>query len=219
MNQNRNQTVIKSGYLFILVNFLLAIFNIIVGLISNSITIVSDALHSLTDTISGILVIISEKLANHKKFNQKRVQIERATTIIIAIIIMTVGIHIIIDAYEALISPERVDYSPAVIIVLIASIVAKYLLAAYLKNTGKKIKSNVLIASSTETMNDALISIAVLASAIIYLVWHVNLEAYLSIIIAIVIIKVGLEFIFPHLSKHHHHHLETDSDHDHCHKK
>ena len=219
MDKKRSKIIVNSGYLFILTNFLLAIFNFLVGLISNSIAIISDAIHSLTDTISGILIIVSEKLAGHKKFNQKRTQIERSTTIIIAIIIVVIGIHIMIESFEAIIEPEQVDYSPAVIIVLIASIAVKYLLAAYLKNTGKKIKSNVLIASGAETMNDTLISIAVLTSAIIYLIWHIDLEAYLSVIIAIIIIKVGLEFIFPHLSKHHHHHLESDPDHDHCHKK
>lgn len=219
MDKKRSKIIINSGYIFILTNFLLAIFNILVGVISNSIAIISDALHSLTDTISGILVIVSEKLANHKKFSQKRAQIERFTTIAIAIIIVAIGIHIMVESFEAIMEPEQVDYSPAVIIVLIASIAVKYLLATYLKNTGKKIKSNVLIASGAETMNDTLISIAVLASAIIYLIWHVDIEAYLSVIIAIIIIKVGLEFIFPHLSKHHHHHLETDPDHDHCHKK
>ncbi|MBR2994122.1 cation diffusion facilitator family transporter [Candidatus Saccharibacteria bacterium] len=219
MDKKRSKIIVNSGYLFILTNFLLAIFNILVGMVSNSIAIFSDAIHSLTDTISGILVIVSEKLASHKKFNQKRTQIERTTTIIIAIIIIVIGVHIMIESFEAIIEPEQVDYSPAVIIVLIASIAVKYLLAAYLKNTGKKIKSNVLIASGAETMNDTLISIAVLTSAIIYLIWHIDLEAYLSAIIAIIIIKVGLEFIFPHLSKHHHHHLESDPDHDHCHKK
>ena len=219
MDKKRSKIIVNSGYLFILTNFLLAIFNILVGMVSNSIAIISDAIHSLTDTISGILVIVSEKLASHKKFNQKRTQIERTTTIIIAIIIVAIGGHIMIESFEAIIEPEQVDYSPAVIIVLIASIAVKYLLAAYLKNTGKKIKSNVLIASGAETMNDTLISVAVLVSAIIYLIWHVDLEAYLSVIIAIIIIKVGLEFIFPHISGHHHHHLESDPDHDHCHKK
>ena len=106
-----------------------------------------------------------------------------------------------------------------VIIVLIASILAKYALAFYLKGTGRKIKSNVVIASGAETMNDCLISVAVLISAVIYLIWHIDVEAYLSIAISVVIFKIGIEFIFPHLSKHHHHHLESDPDHDHCHKK
>ena len=218
-SKNRSQTIVKSGYLFILINFLLAVFNIIVGLLSNSLAIASDAVHSLTDSISGFLIIISEKLAVHHKFSKYRATIERITTIIIALIIILVGIEIIILSVKNIISPEEVDYSFPTIIVLIASIATKYLLASYLKKTGKVIKSNVLIASAAETMNDTWISIAVLISAIIYLIWQINIESYISIIIALVIVRIGLEFIFPHLSKHHHHHLESNPDHDHCGKK
>ena len=213
MKNSRSKTIQKSGYLFILTNFLLAIFNIIVGLLSNSLAIASDAIHSLTDSISGFLIIISEKLAAHHKFTQYRAKIERITTIIIALIITAVGVEIVVLSIKNIISPEEVDYSAPTIIVLIVSIIAKYALATYLRKTGKSIKSNVLVASGAETMNDTWISIAVLISAVIYLIWHINIESYISLIIAIVIIKVGLEFIFPHLSKHHHHHLENNPDH------
>lgn len=213
MKNSRSRTIQKSGYLFILTNFLLAIFNIIVGILSNSLAIASDAIHSLTDSISGFLIIISEKLAAHHKFTQYRAKIERITTIIIALIITIIGVEIVVLSIKNIISPEEVDYSAPAIIVLIVSIIAKYLLAIYLKKTGKSIKSNVLVASGAETMNDTWISIAVLISAVIYLIWHINIESYISLIIAIVIIKVGLEFIFPHLSKHHHHHLENNPDH------
>ena len=213
MKNSRSRTIQKSGYLFILTNFLLAIFNIIVGVLSNSLAIASDAIHSLTDSISGFLIIISEKLAAHHKFTQYRAKIERITTIIIALIITVVGVEIVVLSIKNIISPEEVDYSAPTIIVLIVSIIAKYALATYLKKTGKSIKSNVLVASGAETMNDTWISIAVLISAVIYLIWQINIESYISLIIAIVIIKVGLEFIFPHLSKHHHHHLENNPDH------
>lgn len=212
-NKVRSKIIIKSGWLFILTNFLLGIFNIVVGLISNSIAIISDAAHSFIDAISGFLVIISEKLASHKKMMVKRQKIERITTVMIAIIIIIVGIHIIIEAIEKLIEPGEVDYTWPTMIVLIVSIAAKYLLADYLKKAGRKFKSNVLIASGAETMNDTLISVAVLGSAIIYLIWQVDIEAFVSLVIALVIIKIGLEFIFPQISKHHHHHLEKDSRH------
>lgn len=213
MNNSRSKTIQKSGYFFILTNFLLAIFNIIVGILSNSLAIASDAIHSFTDSISGFLIIISEKLATHHKLTQHRAKIERITTIIIALIITIIGVEIVILSIKNIISPEEVDYSAPTIIVLIVSIIAKYALATYLKKTGKSIKSNVLIASGAETMNDTWISIAVLISAVVYLIWQINIESYISLIIAIVIIKVGLEFIFPHLSKHHHHHLEKNPDH------
>ena len=135
------------------------------------------------------------------------------TTIIIAIIIIVVGVDILAESIEKIFVPEEVEYSIPTIIVLIASIATKYLLARYLKTTGISIKSNVLVASGAETMNDTWISIAVLVSAVIYLIWHVDIEAYVSIIIALVIIKIGLEFIFPHISHHHHHHLENTIEH------
>ena len=210
---SRSHAIVKSGYLFILVNFLLAIFNTIVGLLSNSIAIISDAAHSLIDSISGVLIIVSEKLANHHKLNQHRTKIERITTVLIALIIVTAGIHIIIESTEKLFETDPVDYSLTTILVLVASIAAKYALAIYLKNTGKKIKSSVVSASGAETMNDTLISVAVLISAVIYLIWKVDIEAYVSIAISLIIFKVGLEFIFPKISHHHHHHLESDPDH------
>ena len=219
MEKGRSKTIVKSGYLFIATNFLLAVFNIVIGILANSVAIISDATHSLIDAISGFLVVVSEKLASHKKMTDYRTRIERATTIIIAIIIIITGIHIIVESIEKFTENDSPDYSVATIIVLIASILAKFALAKYLKTTGKRIKSKVVEASGAETMNDTWISVAVLISAIVYLIWKVDIEAYVSIIIALVIIKVGLEFIFPHISHHHHHHLEKDSDHDHCGKK
>lgn len=213
MMENRTKTIVKSGYVFILINFLLAIFNLIVGFISNSLAIASDAIHSLIDSVSGFIIIISEKMASHRKFTLYRQKIERIATIIIALIIIFTGVQIIIVSAKNIITPGEVEYSPATIIVLVASIIAKFLLAKYLKTTGKTIRSSVLEASGAETLNDTWISVAVLVSAIIYLIWQINLESYISLIIAIVIIKIGLEFIFPHISKHHHHHLETSPDH------
>ena len=219
MKNDRSKIIVRSGFLFILVNFLLAAFNLVVGIISNSLAIISDSAHSLIDAVSGIIIIGSEKLARSHKFTDKRVKIERITTIIIAFIIIAVGIHIVIEAIEKLIDPEEVEYPLPVIIILIVSILAKYALAFYLKRQGQKYDSNVLTASSAETMTDTLISVAILISAFIYLIWQIDLESYLSIFISIIIFKVGLEFIFPHLSTHHHHPFDKHPDHDHCGKK
>ena len=217
--KSRTKIINQSGWLFIFVNFLLAIINVIIGLLANSLAIISDAIHSLIDSISGFLIIISEKLANHRKLTTYRAKIERATTIIIALIIIAVGVHILIESIEKIVEPEEVTYSVATILVLIISITLKWLLANYLKKTGREVKSTVLIASGAETMNDTWISIAVLVSVIFYLISRIDIEAYISIAISLVIFKIGLEFIFPHISHHHHHHLEQNPDHDHCGKR
>lgn len=203
---NHSKTVVKAGTIAIFINLLLAVFKIAIGALSNSLAIMSDALHGLIDTLSGIIVIVSEKLGTSKKFHKDHEKIERIGAIIIAVIILIVGIHIIIESIEKLTHPEEVEYSAPVIIVLIGSVVAKLLLGRYLRHTGQQVNSDTLIASSVETINDSIISATVLLSAFIYLIWQKDIEAYISLIISFIIIKLGLELIFPKFFHHHHHH-------------
>lgn len=198
------KTVLKAGTIAIMTNLLLAIFKIIIGTISNSLAVISDATHGLIDTISGIIVIISEKLGSSHKFNKNHEKIEHIGALLIATIIIIVGIHIFIESIEKIITPEDVEYPAPVIIVLIISIVSKLLLGRYLRITGTKVQSDTLIASSVETINDSIISGTVLLSALIYLIWHINVESYISIIISIIILKLGLGLIFPKLPGQHH---------------
>ncbi len=215
-NINRSRAVVRSGILFIAVNFLLAIFNFFAGILSHSLAIISDAAHSLIDSASGFIIIVSEKLASSSKFGRHRARIERTATILVALIIIAVGAHLIIEAIEKIFTPEPVEYPPLTLAILIIGLIMKYALALYLKHTGQKINSSVLTASGAETMNDAWVSIAVLASALIYLIFNIDVEAYLTLAISAIIIKIGAEFIFPHLSAHHHHPFESNPDHDHC---
>lgn len=203
-NPTHNKTVLKAGYIAIGINLLLAIFKVLVGVISGSLAVMSDAIHGLIDTLSGIIVVISEKLGDSKKFSQDHEKIEHIGALLIAGIIIIVGIHIFVESIEKIITPEEVEYSAPVIIVLIGSIMAKLLLGRYLKNTGTKVKSDTLIASSVETINDSIISGAVLLSALVYTIWNVNIEAYISIIISVIILKFGLELVFPNFFRHRH---------------
>lgn len=206
----------RSGVWFILTNVLLAVFNYVVGMMAGSVAMMGDAAHSLIDGVSGVLIIGSEKLAENRKFAQNRMKIERTTTILIALIIIAMGIHVLEEGIEKLIEPEEMEISAATVVVLVLSIAAKVGLAVYLKRMGMKYKSDVVRASGAETLNDAWISVVVLISILVYLAFGVDIEGYVSILISLVIMKVGLEFIFPHLDKHHHHPFEVDADHDHC---
>ena len=204
-NIDHSKAVLQAGYIAIATNLLLALFKIIVGALSSSLAITSDAIHGLVDTLSGIIVVASEKLGASKKFINNHEKIEHIGAILIAIIIIAVGIHIIIESIEGIISPsEEISYSIPTILVLICSIIAKFILGKYLKDTGTKVKSDTLIASSIETVNDSAISGAVLISAIAHLLWQINIEPYISIFIAVIIIKLGLQLIFPKISTHHH---------------
>lgn len=204
-DSTHNKTVLHAGYIAIITNLLLALFKVAIGALSNSLAVMSDAIHGLVDTLSGIIVVVSEKLGDSKKFSQKHEKIEHIGAILIAIIIIVVGTHIFIESLEEITSPsEDPSYSLPIIIILASSLVVKLLLGKYLKNTGNKVKSDTLIASSVETINDSIISGTVLLSSVVFLIWQINIEPYISIIISIIIIKFGLELVFPKFFKHHH---------------
>ena len=213
MENTRSNNIIKAGWLFILINFLLAIFNIAVGLIAGSVAVVSDAIHSLVDAVAGIFIIASEKIAVSQRFSAHRRLIERLTTILIAIIMIVIGVRITIEAAEKIMVPREPEYSIYTFIVLIASLMAKMLLASYLRKVGKEEKSKVVSASGAETFVDAAISAVVLISAVIYLIFKIDIEAYVTVVVAAIIIKVGLEFVFPRLTHHHHHPLDANPAH------
>ena len=201
-NLTHRKNVYKAGFIAITVNLCLAVFKIAIGLISNSLAIMSDAIHGIIDTLSGIIVVISEKLGSTHRFKKNHEKIERFGALLIATIIIIVGMHLLVESIESIIEPEQPEYSAPIIAILIISIISKFILGRFLRLTGQKVRSDTLIASSVETINDSIISSAVLLSALVYLIWHINIESYISIIISFIIIKHGLELIFPHFFKH-----------------
>ncbi|MCR5608588.1 MAG: cation transporter, partial [Lachnospiraceae bacterium] len=72
---------------------------------------------------------------------------------------------------------------------------SEYSLGTYVKNVGKKVNSDSLINSGEDAKLDSVISASTFVAAIIYIVCKVSLEAWLSVIISVIIIKSGLEML------------------------
>ena len=70
-----------------------------------------------------------------------------------------------------------------------------------MKGVGKKVNSDSLINSGEDATLDSIISASTLVAAAIYLIFHVSLEAWLGAIIALVIIKSGIEMLRDTLSQ------------------
>ena len=75
------------------------------------------------------------------------------------------------------------------------AIAVKLVLGRYVKKQGELHHSGALVASGAEALFDALLSTSVLASAVIYLVWHISLEAYIGVVISVFIIRAGIEMM------------------------
>lgn len=195
---NREREIIKTSIITIITNFILACFKVVVGLLSNSVAIVSDALNNLSDAISSLVTIVGTKIAAKapdKKHPYGHGRTEYISALIVSAIVLYAGVMSLKESAEKLIHPEQTNYTYITLIILIVGIIVKFVLGTYVKKKGKKLNSESLVASGTDAFSDAVLSIAVFASAIFYMIFNINLESYVGCIVSAFIIKVGYEMI------------------------
>ena len=195
---HREKIVIRASAISIIANFILVGFKALVGFMSNSIAIITDAINNLSDALSSIITVIGTKLAGKapdRKHPYGYGRIEYMTAFIVSAIVLYAGATALVESVKKIITPESPDYTPTTLIVLTAGIIIKFALGLYVKRIGKSIHSDSLVASGADAFNDAVLSISVLASAIIYMVFNIDLEAYISALVSFFIIKTGIELI------------------------
>lgn len=198
LTEAREKTIVKTSIIGILTNVFLVGFKAIVGLLSNSIAIILDAVNNLSDALSSVITIIGAKLGAKlpdKKHPLGYGRIEYLSSMIVAAIVLYAGITSMVESVKAIISPEKAEYSAISLIIISVAIVVKLILGQYVKRQGKKHNSGALTASGSDALFDSILSASVLASAIIYLIWGISLEAYVGVIISVFIIKAGVEMM------------------------
>ena len=196
--ENREKTIVKTSIIGIITNLLLVGFKAFVGFVSNSIAVILDAVNNLSDALSSVVTIIGAKLGAKqpdKKHPLGYGRIEYLSSMIVAALVLYAGITSLVESIKKIIHPEAADYSTVSLIIISVAIVVKLVLGLYVKNQGKKVNSGALTASGSDALFDAILSASVLASAIVFLIWGVSLEAYVGVVIAIFIIKAGLEMM------------------------
>lgn len=198
MNKNRKKIIIKTSIIGIITNILLSGFKALVGYLSSSIAIVLDAINNLTDALSSIITIIGTKLAGRapdKEHPFGHGRIEYISALSISLLIMYAGLASLTEGIKKIIYPQLPSYSKVTIIILLVATITKIVLGIYFKKTGKKVKSESLVNSGTDALMDAIISTSTLIAAITYITFKVSLEAYLAILISLIIIKSGISMI------------------------
>jgi len=194
----RNKNIIITSIIGIVTNFFLALFKAIVGFLSGSISIVLDSVNNISDVASSVITIIGTRLATKKPDKEHPFghgRMEYLSSLIISIIILYAGFTSIIESIKKLINPGKLEYTVFSIVVVIIAVFVKIFLGLYVKSKGKQYNSSSLINSGNDALLDSVISFSTLLSALIFLLTGISIEAYLGIIISIVIIKTGIDMI------------------------
>jgi len=187
----------KAGYLeggaSILVNTALFAAKMWVSVITGSVALAADAWHTLSDSITSVMVIAAAKFSSKKADEEHPFghgRWEQISALLIAVVLGIIAFEFIQDSISLLFAEHKkaVEFGTLAIIVTVASIVVKELLAQLAYYLGKKYESASLTADGWHHRSDALSSVPVLTGILFaryFDIWW--MDAALGIIVALML--------------------------------
>lgn len=191
------------GTISIFVNIGLFAFKFWAGVVSGSIALTADAWHTLSDSISSLVVIFGAKFASKKAdkdhpFGHGRWEL--ISSIIIAVFLMVIGFGFISDSVSHLNTKESANFGTFAIVVTIASIVSKELLAQYAFFLGKKSGSSIVKADGWHHRTDALSSLVILIG-ILFKNQFWWIDSALGIVVSLLIFYTAYKILMESVNK------------------
>jgi len=187
-----------AGIVGILSNAVLCVMKILIGFVSGSIAIVADGINNLADGASSVITLIGFKLASMPEDEEHpygHARIEYLAGMAVSVMILLVGFELGKGSVEKIFNPSPLDFSWTVVIVLLVAIAIKIWQAVFNISTGKKINSLALIATGTDSRNDVISTIVVLAGVLVGHFFNVQIDGYLGLAVAIFIFWSGITLI------------------------
>ena len=187
-----------SSVVGIILNLLLSLAKLTIGTLFGSIAITADATNNLSDAGSQIVSFISFKISSKPADRDHpfgHARMEYVASMIVSFLILHVGFDLMSESVRKVFSPEPVEFSPAIIVVLSLSVICKLWLALFNRRIGKKINSSVIKATAADSLSDAVATTAVLVSIIVSYFTGFNTDAYMGIAVSVLIFVAGIKIL------------------------
>lgn len=184
-----------AGFVGILCNLVLFAAKLVIGVLSGSVSITADAVNNLSDASGSIVTLLGFRLASKPADEEHpygHARLEYFSGLIVAAFILMIGFELGKSSVQKIIHPEPVEFSAALVVVLVLSILVKLWLAAFNIRLGKAIHSTTLIATGTDSRNDVISTAAVLLSCVIGRVSGWMIDGYMGLIVALFILYSGI---------------------------
>ena len=197
----RQKKIIYASWVSIWGNAILALGKISLGLIAGSLAVVGDGIDSSTDIAASVITLVTDRYLSKPPNIRFPYGYEKADTIAtkaLSFVIFFAGAQLAISTIERLFS-QQIAEPPAYLAVYVTlfSVAGKLGLSLFLKNTGIKYSSAMLLANARNMQNDVIISLTVLVGLFFtYILKSPILDSITALLVSIWIMKVALQIFF-----------------------
>lgn len=186
------------------VNLILILLKLSAGILGHSQALIVDAVHSISDLFTDAMVMIGLRIGRKAPDDSHPFGHARIETLVSALIgVALIGTAIYLGVKAAINIYQHTEYHPTTLALFGAaiSIAFKEALYHYTARTGRRIKSQLIVANAWHHRSDALSSVAVLlgvTGTFIKPSWHI-LDAFAALLVSFFIVKVGLDILWKSL--------------------
>ena len=182
------------GLYGIFLNLLLFAGKYFAGVVSGSVAITADAFNNLSDAGSSIITLLGFAIAGKKPdpdhpFGHGRA--EYLAGLVLSGVIILMGFELVKSSFEKILHPEPISSGLLPAVILVCSILVKFYMCLYKRSVGKKINSAAMQATATDSLSDSIATTVVLLSMGISYFFHVNIDGYAGLLVAVFIIYAG----------------------------
>ena len=200
-SKNKKQKIITASRVSVIANALLSVLKITVGFAAGSMAVIADGIDSASDVLASLITLFTAHIIGrppNKKYPYGYNKADNMATKILSFIIFFAGAQLAISSVGRFIHPEpRAIPATIAIYVIVISIIAKQLLAIYLKKAGKKEGSSMLLANANNMQSDVVISLSVFAGLVFtYLLKMPLLDVIIAFLVSLWIMFVAVKIFF-----------------------
>ena len=200
--ENVNKSSVRASYgvfggiLGIICNIILFAIKFSIGMIINSIAIISDAFNNLSDLGSSVVTMIGARLSNQRPdedhpFGHGR--FEYISSLIVSFIIIMMGFELIKTSISKIIAPTKPEFNLLLLSILLISVAIKLWMYFSMKYLGKKVNSDVLLATATDSFNDVIATSAVVLSVVLCKFLPPIIDGIAGFLVAVLICISGVK--------------------------
>ena len=193
--QVRAKTGKLSGFVGIICNILLCGFKMFVGFVSGAVSITADAMNNLSDATSSVVTLVGFRLAEKPADEDHpygHARYEYLSGLAVAAMIIVIGFELAKTSLDKILHPEAVVFSVPMVLVLVGSVLVKLWLFFFNRKLGKRIDSATLAATATDSRNDVISTLAVLAAVLIEHFTALKIDGYMGMAVALFILYSGV---------------------------
>ena len=185
-----------SGWVGIVCNVLLCAAKLTVGTLSGSVSITADAVNNLSDAAGSVVTLIGFQMASKpadREHPYGHDRMEYISGLVVAALILLIGAELVKSSVQKILHPEAVEFSAAMVIVLLASIAVKLAMALFNRDLGRLIGSSALKATAADSRNDVLATAAVLAACLLGRFTDLMPDGWMGLAVALFILWSGVQ--------------------------